>query len=139
VIVRPIGPWDEREQLNGRVASFLRPHLSADSLVAASEIDALGCFCDCWILDTVGLVSPVALAYCPVAPEDAPALNAIPEALIHDEEPEFFVSLEAFVRKTLLDDSWFIGRYDVIWRAETHTFGSDGTLVFRHHAEPSLP
>jgi len=100
----PLSVWDEREQLYRQAALFLQPLLSPESVVAASEIGALGYYCDCRILDTVGLVSPQALAYYPLPPEDTPALNAIPEGLIQDQRPEFVVSLEVFVRETLLDD-----------------------------------
>jgi len=135
----PLSVWDERERLYRDTALFLEPLLGPGSVVAASEIGALGYYCDCRILDTVGLVSPQALAYYPLPPEDTPALNAIPEGLIQDQRPEFVVSLEVFVRETLLDDPWFLDHYDQIWRRETDAFGSDGLLVFRRRNGPSLP
>jgi hypothetical protein len=128
----PLSVWDEREQIYREAARFLEPLLSPDSVVAASEIGALGYYCDCRILDTVGLISPVSLAYYPLPPEDSPGLNAIPEGLIRDRAPEFVVTLELFIRETLLDDPWFDTHYVPIWRAETDAFGSDGMLIFRY-------
>lgn len=127
----PISVWDEREGLYREAAQFLEPRLDSGSLVAASEIGALGYYCDCRILDTVGLVSPHALGYYPLPPEDTPALNAIPTGLVREHRPEFVVSLEVFMRETLLDDPWFQDGYELIWRAETSAFGSDGLLIYQ--------
>lgn len=126
----PVAAWDEREQLYAQVAGFLSPLLDSNDIVAASETGALGYACGCRILDTVGLVSPVSLRYYPIS-SDLPAYNAIPSGLVRGLAPDYLVSLEVFVRPTLLQDSWFRATYQEILRRETRAFGSDGLRVYR--------
>lgn len=126
----PRAVWDEREQLYAQAADFLSAHAASGARVAAPEIGALGYACECRILDTVGLVSPEALSYYPLPPEQVVALNAVPLELIEATQPEVVVSLEVFMRRTLLQDEWFLGRYTPIWHAETTAFGSAGMWIF---------
>ncbi len=126
----PVAAWDERERLYAQAAGFLTPLLEEGDIVAASEIGALGYACDCRILDTVGLVSPVSLRYYPIS-GDLPAFNAIPTGLVRDLVPDYVVSLEVFMRPTLLQDDWFRENYRQILRLGTRAFGSDGLLVYQ--------
>jgi hypothetical protein len=129
-LLLPLAAWSEREQLYREAAAILRPRLAPDDRVAASEIGALGFYCECRVLDTVGLVSPSALHYYPL-PDEAYAGNyAIPPGLIRDQQPEYLVSLEIMLRNTLMQDEWFLSNYRQIWYGATDAFGSRGLLVF---------
>lgn len=126
----PLNTWNEREILYTQAAEIVRADGGLGSLVAASEIGALGYACDCRILDTVGLVSPEAMSYYPVPDEALVGNYAIPGNMIADFRPEFVVTLEVFVRNTLLADARFRREYERIWEAPTDAFGSRGLLVF---------
>jgi hypothetical protein len=127
----PLSVWEEREQLYARAAVDLGPLLHADDIIAASEIGAFGYACDCRILDTVGLVSPGSSRYYPLPPGHYSTNYAIPVALILDAQPQFVVSLEVFMRDTLLTDPRFTKAYELIWEAPTNAFGSHGLLMYR--------
>ena len=127
----PTSVWDEREVLYREVAEDFLLGIDPHSTVAASEIGALGYFCNCRILDTVGLVSPVALQYYPVPNEAVVGKYAVPAELIRDTRPDYLVSLEIFIRHTVIDDEWFLTNYRRIGKLETNIFGSEGLLVFR--------
>jgi hypothetical protein len=121
----------EREELYRQAALYLRPHLAPADTVAAAEIGAFGYYCDCRILDTVGLVTPEALRYYPL-PAASYAVNyAVPPDLIKDAAPRFLVSLDVFIRRSLEDAEWFRRDYERIWHADTAIFGSRGLEVFR--------
>jgi hypothetical protein len=121
----------EREDLYRRAAEFLRPQLAPGDVVAASEIGALGYYCDCRILDTAGLVSPEAVRYYPL-PDGLYAVNyAVAPDLIRDEAPAYLVSLDVFVRRSLESAQWFRRAYETAWQADTSVFGSRRLVVFR--------
>lgn len=129
-LLLPLNVWRAREDLYVQAAEILEASGAQDALVAASEIGALGYACDCRILDTVGLVSPEAVRYYPI-PEEALVSNyAIPVALISDLGPDYVVTLEVFIRKTLLADPDFRRDYTLVWEAPTDAFASRGLMVF---------
>jgi hypothetical protein len=119
----------EREMLYRDVALALRPRLRADQVVAAPEIGALGYHCHCRILDTAGLVSPRALAYYPVARELHVVNQAVPPGLIRDTRPDFVVSLDVFIARSLLAAPWFAEQYRPALEMPAGAFGSTRLLV----------
>jgi hypothetical protein len=128
----PLATWEERELLYQQAAAEIRSSAYEGALVAAPEIGALGFYCDCRILDTVGLVSPVSLSHYPLPNGEYSINNAIPNDLIRAEEPDYIVSLEIFLRNTLLTDEHFLANYTPIWHSPTGAFGSTGMMIFRH-------
>ena len=78
----PTGEHLGREQLMLDVGRGLAESLPANAVVAAPEIGALGYASNLHILDTVGLISPVALGYYPLPPDQLVTDNAIPPRLI---------------------------------------------------------
>ena len=129
-VALPLNVWSEREDLYQQAAEFLDGKVTEQDLVAASEIGALGYACDCRILDTVGLVSPAVQPYYPL-PEDQIVGNyAIPTDLILTLGPEYLVTLEVFIRNTLLQEEAFRSQYRELWRAPTSAFGSDSLRIF---------
>lgn len=130
---QPRNIWTEREELYRRVATQLQPVLEDGDVVAASEIGALGYYCECEILDTVGLVSPQALSYYPLPREDYVVNYAVPSKLIYDVAPKYLVSLDVFWRNSLLNRDWFWDTYELWWETEAHIFGSEYLQVFVRH------
>ncbi len=126
----PRNAWLEREDLYREIAAFLRPRLAGGDVVAATEIGALGYACDCRILDTVGLVSPEAMPYYPLAPEYYVSIYAVPPGLMEARAPRYLVSLDVFIRKSLAEAEWFRRRYQLIWERPSDAFGSIAMQVF---------
>ena len=80
------------------------------------------------------LVSPEAVVYYPV-PADLYTNNyVVPPELVRDLRPDYIVSLEVFIRQSLLEASWFKESYQPIWRAETTVFASRGMLIYARTA-----
>ena len=131
-LAMPLATWEERELLYERAADEIRSSAAEGALVAAPEIGALGFHCDCQILDTVGLVSPRSLKHYPLPPGEYAINNAIPSSLIYEEYPDYIVSLEVFLRDTLLNDERFLAAYTPMWYSPTDAFGSSGMMIFRH-------
>jgi hypothetical protein len=132
----PIASWTEREQLYRQAAEFLRARIDREAIVAAPEIGALGYYCDCRVLDTVGLVSPEALDHYPLPIAEVSSLNAVPASLMRDLAPDYLVSLEIFLRPLVLDDAWFQANYRRIWSAPSSAFGSHGMLIYERVSAP---
>ena len=127
--------WTEREDLYRRAAKFLEPRLRPSDVVAAPEIGALGYYCDCRILDTVGLISPEAVKYYPL-PAKMYAVNyAVPPDLIRDQKPTYLVSLDVFTRRSLDAAPWFSQEYRLVEQAVTGVFGSRSLLIFHRIAD----
>lgn len=124
-------PLGQREDLYKALGIRLRELVAWDSVIAASEIGALGYYSSAYILDTVGLVSPQAIPYNPAQRSSLIPPYAIPTELILDHRPEYVVSLEVFVRDTLSLSTEFSEEYDLLERIDTSAFGSNGLLVFR--------
>jgi len=135
----PLNVWDEREQAYLQAADFLRGRRVGGSVVAASEIGALGYGCECRIFDTVGLVSPAASAYYPLSDENLVGNYAVPTRLILELQPEYLVSLEVFLRNTLMKDQEFLSQYRLVWQASSNAFGSRGLLIFQKAATDPDP
>jgi hypothetical protein len=133
---RPVGFWplDGRESVYREAAAVLEPAIAPQTVVALSEIGAFGYFSRARILDTAGLVSPVALGYYPLAPKLKATNNAVPPDLIRDLAPDYVASLEIFIRASLLDADWFREKYELAFRLPTRCFGSRDFLVFRRKA-----
>lgn len=125
--------WFKLEQLYRRATRDLmaRELITAETRIAAADIGVIGYLSGAQILDTVGLVSPEALRYLPL-PEDAYVITyAIPTALILDEQPDYLIALEVYVRSTLLRSEAFLRQYELVRRWPTGIYGSDGLLVYR--------
>jgi hypothetical protein len=87
-------------------------------------------------LDTVGLVSPSVSRYYPL-PEGSVVVNyAVPTELIVDLQPEVLVSLEVFLRRTLLSSQQFLDEYHLVWQAPTDAFGSRGLMIYARRDLP---
>ena len=132
---KPAAVWNPRESYYKEIAGFLQPLLEPGDRVAAPEIGALGYFCDCEILDTIGLVSPAAVDYYPVPDELLLSNNAIPPELVRIERPEYIVSLDVFFGRSTMQDPWILENYALVWEREADFFGSEALQVFAFQGE----
>ena len=107
--------------------------VTAETVVSAGDIGALGYFSGAVIFDTIGLVTPEAGAYYPVDPElIAPGNNyAVPPALVLDAAPDYLVIVESYGRLGLMQTPGFLARYELIETLETDIYESYGMQVFR--------
>lgn len=99
-----------REPVFQTAAEMLAPCIGPETVVAMPEIGAFGYTTEARILDTVGLVSPEALAYYPI-PFPILLDNAVPPALIRDKQPDFVVGLDVLLPPELLESDWFRMEY----------------------------
>ncbi len=105
--------WDEPVLLQGRIGRLLAPYVGGDVIVATGDIGAVGWYSDARILDTVGLVSPEASAYYPLAPEMLGAAGyAIAPDMIFDHMPDYIILLESYGENGLFKDP----RFDLHYR-----------------------
>jgi hypothetical protein len=125
--------WFKLEQLYRRATRDLvaREPITAETRIAAGDIGAIGYESGARILDTVGLVSPEAVVYHPLPDEAYVITYAIPTELILDEQPDYVMTLEVYVRETLLRSRAFLRQYELVHRWETDIYGSEGLLVYR--------
>jgi hypothetical protein len=132
----PSGESLWRETLLLDVGRELAGSLPPDAVVAAPEIGALGYASNLRILDTVGLVSPAALPYYPLPPEQLATDNAIPAPLIEDQQPAAVVTMDAFAARSLLPDPAFQAAYRLERAYEAPVWASQQLLVFLRRDAP---
>jgi hypothetical protein len=119
-------PLSGREQAYYELSVIIRPQLPAGTVAAMPEIGVLGFYLpdvtDVIVLDTAGLVSPRAVSYFPLPPEEraGDATGAIPKKLIQDVQPDVLIFLEIFGRRNILDDAWLDEHYQEVldWRVD---------------------
>jgi hypothetical protein len=124
------------EGLYEQAAEWLKPHLAEGEVLAAGDIGALGFFTSAHMLDTVGLITPSASRYYPLAPQAYVINYAIPADLIVDLRPTWLVILEVYGRNTLLQNAEFLSAYEQVHEIPTDIYGSEGLLIFRAVAAP---
>jgi hypothetical protein len=122
--------WFKLELFYHRAAGLITPWLDAGDVVAAGDIGVVGWYTGAPILDTVGLISPEAVAYYPLDPDQLVTNYAMSADLIRDFQPDYIITLEVYVRETLLAAPWFQMEYEQVVKIETDVYGSEGMLVF---------
>lgn len=127
----PAGENHAREQVMLDVGYGLADSLPPTAVIAAPEIGALGYASNLRILDTVGLISPVAIPYYPLPREQVLTDNAIPAHLIIDQKPDVVVTLDAFAQRSLLPDEAFQRDYVLERSIPASVWQSAELLVYR--------
>jgi hypothetical protein len=111
-----------------RMGEFLRDQVgvTAETVVASADIGAIGYFSRAYILDTVGLVTPRAIPYYPVDPAlIADDQNyAVPPDFIRDTLPPLFVTMEGYVRASLMPQAWFQQQYRLLESYPSYEYGN---------------
>ena len=121
----------ELELLYRRAAEELQGRIQSDQVLAAGDIGVLGYYTSARILDTIGLISPQSLSYYPI-PDSAYVINyAIPKNLILESNPDYFVTLEVYIRNTLRDDEKFNAQFSLDTHFETDIYTSEGMLIYQ--------
>lgn len=126
----------EREGWYKQAADDLAPYVSSTTTILASEFGALGYFSKARLVSSVGHVSPEVVRYLPPLREETeyPAINhSIPVSMVKGLMPEYVVSLEIFIRRSLLKDPWFASEYRLWKKYPVTIFGSDGLYVFERN------
>jgi hypothetical protein len=127
----PVGFSLAREQLYRQVAQDYAGVWGAGIVIAAPEIGTLGYHVRGAILDTVGLVSPIAAQYYPLPAELLASDNAIAPRLIHEVRPDYVVSLDQFMRKSLGPDPDFQREYQLVEARPSTIWESSQILIYR--------
>jgi hypothetical protein len=108
--------------------------VTADTVVAAGDIGAVGFYSSATIFDTIGLVTPGTTDYYPVDEHIlVEGVNyAIPPALVLDEMPDFLVVVESYVRLGLMQDPAFTAAYgDPVEVLDIEIYEGHGMLIFQ--------
>ena len=130
----PVMAWHQLELIYTEIGQELARQIEPRSVVAAGDVGALGYYSGARILDTVGLMSPVAAQYYPLDPALYVISYAIAPRLITDQKPDYVVLLEVYGRLGLLRDPGFQAAYELAWQVPTDIYGSDGMLIYRRRA-----
>jgi hypothetical protein len=119
------------ELLYHQVAADLEPFINTNTVIAAGDIGALGYDTGARILDTLGLISPQTVRYYPLDPSVYVINYAMPPQLILDQQPDWVVSPEVYIRNGLLKEAHFQAQYQLFETLPTDIYGSNGLMVFR--------
>ena len=132
--------WFGGEIIYRQIALDLEGQLKPDDVIAIADIGTFGYYSGAYILDPVGLVSPSSSRYYPVPPEQHANALAIPVELILDQQPDYVILLESYIRHTLLESDAFKEQYIAIDAIETNILESSAFMIFgRVESKPNEP
>jgi len=123
--------WFGGEIIYRQIALELKEQLEPGDVVAIADIGTFGYYSEATILDPVGLISPSSSQYYPIPPDRHANALAIPTQLILDQQPEYVILLESYIRYTLLESDAFDARYTLLEAIETDILESSAFMVFR--------
>jgi uncharacterized membrane protein len=129
--------WFKLEQLYRQATEDLMQtyDISPNTLISAGDIGVIGYTSNARILDTVGLISPESTPYYPLDPSAYVINYAVSTQLILDQQPDYVIVLEVYVRHTLLESPEFLKRYQLLRQWDTDIYGSRALLVFKRRPD----
>ncbi len=97
-------------------AGWLAAGAAPGATVMASEIGALGYYWGGHVYDAAALVTPAALEYLPIPPEErtSPLTGAIRLVAVRAVQPDYIVVMPAHMTPLTQDDPWFVGHYAAV-------------------------
>ncbi len=117
-----------------RAAAWIERNSQRTDRVAAPEIGILGYTLDRKILDACGLVSPEAIPFLPVPPEQSGGRQGVISTdFVMATRPEWVLTNPLHARKSLLASRWFLDQYEVVHEDYLDVGGGPAlnVLVFR--------
>ncbi|MCB0358300.1 MAG: hypothetical protein KDD44_01645, partial [Bdellovibrionales bacterium] len=129
--LRPILGGRDRERLYLRVADELKSEVSAETTIMAPEFGALGYVLPAKMISNIGHVNPEILQFLPVPRELLSHNNAITVPMVKFTMPDYIITLDIFIRKTLAKDAWFNRNYKLTADYPTTIWNSTALQVFR--------
>lgn len=119
----------DREAVYRELCEPLREEIPDDGTLLTPDIGVLGwCLPEVRILDPIGLVSPISLAYI----SQQPGRALISPDLVLAEQPEYVVGLEQYVEPSLTSSAAFTRSYQELWRQSVRIAGDEqGLYVYR--------
>ena len=125
------------ELLYHQAAADLKPHLGENAAIAAGDIGALGYDTNARILDTLGLISQQASRYYPLDPSAYVINYAVSAALLLDEQPDWIVAPEVYLRKGVLPNAQFQSLYTLFKTIPTDISVFAISITFLHQLDHS--
>ena len=134
-----LGPL-RREELYIRLAKQIEGEVTSETVIIAPEYGAFGYHTDAKMLSSIGHTSKEMFKYLPAPREQVGnhINNSITQAMIDGFKPDYVLSLEAFIRKSLLVSERFSQEYELVEKLDSSVFSSDGLYLFRRKP-PALP
>jgi len=133
---KPDMAWHEIELNYRTVGELLRDEygVTSETPVASADIGAVGYYSGARIIDTVGLITPSNITYYPF---DRALLAddqnyVVPPDLILDAQPDYFVTMEAFIRHGLKTMPAFTDNYTRIEFIPMDVYGTGMEVYARN-------
>ena len=134
----PLYVWwdgDQRLLLYRRAAEYINA-TGYRGTVAVSEPGAFGYAYKGVVLDLGGLVSAEMVRFLPIPKNErwSQFNTAIPNRAIHDLQPRYVVFFDAYARKSLLVNDWFLKNYTKRMEWPLKTWTVNGLLLYEKNA-----
>jgi len=127
-----LGPT-KREDHYVELAALIKDEVNENSVIIAPEYGAFGYHTQAKMLSSIGHNNKEMLNYLPAPKEEVvPYMNnAITKEMIRVFKPDYVLSLEAFIRESLLKSPEFFNDYELVAVRKSKVFSSKGLLLFR--------
>ena len=131
-LITTLGP-KEREEIYIEVANKYKSELTRDKIVMAPEFGAFGYYTNSKIISSIGHNDPEMLQFLPVPKNEVAggSTNAISFAMVDHFKPDYVLSLEVFIRNSLLKSEQFLDEYEILEKRKSNIFGSNGIYFFK--------
>lgn len=130
-----LGP-KKREDHYVELAALINDEVNENSVIIAPEYGAFGYHTKAKMLSSIGHNNKEMLNYLPAPFEEVvPYMNnSITKEMIRVFKPDYVLSLEAFIRESLLKSPDFFKDYEIVAVRKSKVFNSKGLLLFRRKA-----